>query len=317
MRTLHTFMALATLSLAGQQPRTADHSQPAPRSSSALQEGLAIRETFAVSQGGPQSKTMGLPSRSVVIEDFAVEILDPPTDVRFAKAHLKEVETRTNAALAFLDTQLKHSYQEQTKQLDAAKAAPETYREGIDSPLHKELWNLVHGAPLKEGEQGLVKCMQDQMEAQKTQAERDQHQLQIKTRMEARFPTSPYDWGQEDRHRYGALRNAIAWNGNEFLKGYRPSWEGYASKLDAYLQTSARLLMELQARSQPPSTQLLGRLLEIQVYERCRALIDLNTQIWRMSAAQVLEPKQWYLAQNRGENIITGSMNSTRIIPVL
>lgn len=299
LRPTYALMAIAALSLGAQEPK-AERAPALPKGPTSLEIHQAVRDA-STTKPKALPKAIVVPSLSVVVEGSAIQIPDPPEDVRLAKARLKDVQVHALSSLVFLDAQLKQYYQEQKEALEAAKSVPRTIQDGLGSSVHKELWDLVRDVSLKVGEQNLIKSIQAQIDLQKARAERDQDALETKSGLSTGDPlTHHFNKEQEDRDQNGSLRKTIAWQGDEFLKGFRPSWVAFAPKLEAYIQTSARLLLELESKPQAPSTKLLGRMLTLQLFERCRALIDLNLQIWNMSATKVLEPRNFQLAENRG-----------------
>jgi hypothetical protein len=230
----------------------------------------------------------------VAVEGRALRIPDLPADARMAKAQLEEVQAQAAENLAFLDGELAGIYRDQAAQLAEARRVPRDLEGELGSRLHEELWSLVRDPGLKEGETVLRKAFLAQMEAQRQQAERDRAQVELKAEMAGPSELEhAYDWQAEERSRHGALRTTLAWQGTQFLEGFRPAWAGYSPKLEAYIQASVRLLSDLEAKPQPPSTRLLGRLLRLQLMERCRTLIAFNAQVWALAAAKVLTPKSF------------------------
>ncbi len=235
-----------------------------------------------------------VPSLEVAVEGRALRIPDIPADAGLAKARLKEVQAQAAESLAFLDGELAGIYRDHAAQLAEARKVPQELEAGQGSKVHGDLWSLVRDQGLKEGEAGLLRAFLVQMEAQRRQAERDRAQLELKAEMT--MPSAlehAYDEQAEERALHGAVRTAFAWEGTRFLEGFRPAWAAYSPKLETYIQQSARLLFELEAEAQPPSTRLLGRLLRLQLLERCRTLIAFNSQVWALAAAKVLTPKSF------------------------
>jgi len=288
--------------LEAQQPRSNPTTvQPPPQGGTTLDQINRSQEMISLQRQALLKAKISVPSTSVVVEGCAIHIPEPPLDAKMAKARLREVRSQAMANLAFLDLELKILYKEQADQIQAARSIPKNLGEGLDSKIHEELWTLLREKGLAEGEKRLVETMKQQLEFQDAREERDQPLLAMAAEMAAQSLTlSEVVHGPEavDKRLNGPHRAALAWQGGEFLKGIRPSWEAYQPHLEAYIQESSRLLAELEARPQPLSTQLLGRLLKVQLFERCRTLIDFNSRIWALSAAKVLTPPDFHDATN-------------------
>lgn len=277
-----------------QELKVTSREQQEKQDSSSLEINHDLRELRSRANGKGE-KQSGLQSLDLTVEGKAIHIPDLPEDALMAKARLPEVQARASESMTYLDAELLRMYSEQKEEIAMARALPAELGAGIGSAAHRDLWSLLKDQSLKEGEAFLQKTFLEQMEIQAKRAETHQTMVETQTAMYS-GTMGEHFFNPElvDRGRRTAARATLAWEGAEFLRGLRPAWVVLAPRLEGYIQECARLMAELEAHSQPAATRLLGRLLKLQLFERCRALIDFNVRIWGLAAAKVLSQKTFH-----------------------
>lgn len=298
MVTWHALLCLGLVSMLGAQqpkreaglpPKVEQRATPGGSEELRAAEAQQARSRFLA-----QRQSLPVPNFQVLVEGLALQIPAPPEDARMARAKLRDIQGQAQASLAYLEEELKSLRAEQARQVAAGRQDPERLQAGQGSAVHDRLWALVKDPTLQEGERMLAKAFQEQMELARTQAEHDgQGLINARRALQPAEGEEAYNEQSADRTRNNVRRTTLAWQGGTFLKGFQPAWSSYAGNLDAYLQKATQALAEVEATPQPESTLLLGRTLKLQLFERCRSLIAFSAQVWSLSAAQVLEPRQF------------------------
>ncbi|HJV91002.1 MAG TPA: hypothetical protein VJ623_11910 [Holophagaceae bacterium] len=252
-----------------------------------------------------RAKERGTVAVTVLVEGKRLEVPEPPSDAKLARAQWSVVGSESNEALRALRHELDLEYKAQTERVAYLKAHPEEGKVGIGSDLHKRIWAVIKNESLKKEEQTLMEGTAKVLERMIRRAEADEEAMSQAT-MNAGSYVDDWELGRDKFQRPGqAIR---AFQGAAFLKEYAPVWQAYAPHLRSYLTEAASLLAEAEvdeAQGQV-STQILTRALRIQFMERVGALVAYNQRIWALGASHVVEPK-WFHSASRTSMLPYGS----------
>ena len=231
-------------------------------------------------------------STALVVQGRPIQVPEPPKDALAARAGLEAALAQAKADETLLSAELKRLYAEQAAQIQDLRAHPEQAEEGQRSAEAKDLQARMEDTRMRACEQSLARETEKAVDALVARRERSDQVQAWSAQEDQRHPTTPFEQ-DNDQGETGVRRSIQAWDGTTFLQAYAPIWKAYHPRLEAYIQDTASTLGRLELGTQPAAVQVLDRAVQIQFFERVRALIRFNAAVWTLAGARVPEPKYY------------------------